>query len=98
MKPITWLRKFTDRGFRGYPLASLGFYGPDDRKASKVVLGKIDSQGAEPQLRRWIRETNDKELRYDVGLQKACAEEGIPKDGQARARLATRKAQSGSWQ
>jgi hypothetical protein len=60
MKPITWLRKFTDRGFRGYPLASLGFYGPDDRKA--------------------------------------CAEEGIPKDGQARARLATRKAQSGSWQ
>ena len=74
MKPITWLRKFAERGFRGYPLATLGFYGPDDRKASKVVLGLIDSQGAEPQLHKWIRETEDKDLRYDVGLQKVWIE------------------------
>jgi hypothetical protein len=39
MKPITWLRKFAKRGDQGYPVATLAFYGPDDKKASKVVLG-----------------------------------------------------------
>ena len=34
----------------------------------------IDSQGAEPQLHKWIRETDDKDLRYDVGLQKVWIE------------------------
>ena len=120
MKPITWLRKFAERGFRGYPLATLAFYGPDDRKASKIVLGMIDSRGAEPHLHKWIRETDDKDLRYDVGLQRVwieirglsfveieldvdeinrfCAEEGIPNDGHARARLAARKARKESRQ
>jgi hypothetical protein len=76
MKPITWLRKFTERGFRGYPLATLVFYGPDDRKASKLVLGIVDSKVDQ--------------------INQFRAEEGIPKGGQARARLATSKAQSES--
>ena len=29
MKPITWLRKLAARGFQGYPMATLAFYGPD---------------------------------------------------------------------
>jgi hypothetical protein len=74
MKPITWLRKFAARGFQGYPMATLAFYGPDDRKASKVVLGIIESEGGEPVLRKWVRETADKDLRYDVSLQNAWIE------------------------
>ena len=44
MKPITWLRKFAKRGNQGYPVATLAFYGPDDKKASKAVLGIILSK------------------------------------------------------
>ena len=47
MKPITWLRKFAHRGDQGYPVATLAFYGPDDKKASKAVLGIILSKESE---------------------------------------------------
>lgn len=71
MKPITWLRKFAGRGFQGYPVATLAFYGPDDHKASKAVLGIIEPEGAEPRLHKWFSDTRDKDLRYDVSLQNA---------------------------
>lgn len=74
MKPITWLRKFGERGYQGHPVATLAFYGPDDRKASKVVLGIIESEGAEPRLHKWFRDTGDKDLRYDVSLQNVWIE------------------------
>jgi hypothetical protein len=74
MKPITWLRKFAARGFQGYPMATLAFYGPDDRKASKVVLGIIEFEGGEPVLHKWVRDPADKDLRYDVSLQNAWIE------------------------
>ncbi|HYZ74036.1 MAG TPA: hypothetical protein VE641_13215 [Chthoniobacterales bacterium] len=69
MKPITWLRKFAERGYAGHPVATLAFYGPDNRKATKAVLGIIENEEAEPRLRTWGGETADKDLRYDVGLQ-----------------------------
>ena len=74
MKPITWLRKSVRRGDQGYPVATLAFYGPDAKKASKVVLGIIPSQGAEPQLRKWYRELPDADLRYDIKLQNVWIE------------------------
>ncbi|MBW0000606.1 MAG: hypothetical protein JO015_16025 [Verrucomicrobia bacterium] len=74
MKPITWLRKLTKHGHRGYPMATLMFYGPDDRKASKAVLGIFASRGAEPHLHKWFRDSPNADLRYDVGLQNACLE------------------------
>jgi hypothetical protein len=69
VKPISWLRKFAERSSAGYPVATLAFYGPDNRKATKAVLGIIDTQEAEPRLRTWGGETADKDLRYDVSLQ-----------------------------
>lgn len=74
MKPITWLRKLAKRGHRGYPIATLAFYGPDDLKASKAVLGIFPSEGAEPQLHKWFRDLPAADLRYDVGLQNAWIE------------------------
>lgn len=48
------------RGFKGYPVASVAFYGPDDRKATKLVVGIIHSEGgdADPLL-RWFSEEED---------------------------------------
>jgi hypothetical protein len=42
-------KEFADRGDKGHPIATLAFYGPDDKKASKAVLGIFASKGAEPQ-------------------------------------------------
>ena len=49
------LNKKARRGFRGYPLATVAFYGPDDRRATKVVVGIVAADGAEPSaLERWL--------------------------------------------
>lgn len=48
------------RGFRGYPIASIAFYGPDDRKATKMVVGIVHSEGGEANpLLRWFSEGED---------------------------------------
>ena len=39
------LRKKANRGFRGYPVATMAFYGPDDEVASKVAVGILPSDG-----------------------------------------------------
>jgi hypothetical protein len=74
MKSITWLRKFAKRGHRDYPLATLAFYGPDNKKASKAVLGIILSKDAEVQLHKWFRESPNADLRYDIKLQNTWIE------------------------
>ena len=74
MKPITWLRKFAYRGHQGHPVATLAFYGPNDKKASKAVLGVFASEGAEPQLHKWFAESPETDLRYNVKLQNTWIE------------------------
>ena len=74
MKPITWLRKIVKNGNRGYPVATIAFYGPDDKKASKVVLGIFPSNGSTVQLHKWFRESPDVDLRYDIKLQDTLIE------------------------
>ena len=55
-----WLRKKSKSGFRGYPMGSVAFYGPDDRRASKVAVGVVEAEGEETaHLRRWFSETGD---------------------------------------
>ena len=58
------LRRAARRGNQGFPIGTVAFYGPDDRRASKVVLGIIGYEGAEPQLQKWFSETVD--LRQDM--------------------------------
>jgi hypothetical protein len=69
VKPITILRKLAKQGHRGYPVATVAFYGPDDRKASKAVLGVIRAEGAEPELHKWFQDSSEADLRYDIKLQ-----------------------------
>jgi hypothetical protein len=54
-----WLAKKAKSGFRGYPVGTLAFYGPDDRRASKAVASVIVRENAEPDLRTWSSDTED---------------------------------------
>jgi hypothetical protein len=58
-QPDKWLRKKSKQGMRGYPVGTIAFYGPDDRRASKVVASCIRAEGAEPELLRLFSETAD---------------------------------------
>ena len=46
-----------NKGFRGYALATIIFYGPDNRIATKVACGIIVQEDSEPELmRKWLSE------------------------------------------
>jgi len=62
-QPDKWLRKKAKQGMRGYPVGTIAFYGPDNRRASKVAVSVIAEEGAEPKLHRWFSEAGD--LRTD---------------------------------
>ena len=52
-------------GFRGYPLGTIAFYGPDNEQASKVAVGVFLSEGADPEdMQKWFCATGD--LRRDA--------------------------------
>ncbi len=62
------LRKKAKRGFRGYPIATVAFYGPDDRRASKVAVGIVaDGSGEVVELERWFAEEADARSDLDIG-------------------------------
>jgi hypothetical protein len=61
--------KKANKGFRGYPIATIAYYGPDDTKATKVAVGIIAQEGGGTvALERW-RSTND--LRFDASIHAA---------------------------
>ena len=61
------LRKKARRGFHGYPVATIAFYGPDDTKATKVAVGIVLREDAEPDvLERWFSEAED--VRYSIRI------------------------------
>ena len=54
------LWKKAHRGFAGYPVATIAFYGPDDKIATKLSVGIIRAEGEEPAaLERWFSERVD---------------------------------------
>ena len=61
------LRKKADRGFSGYPIATVAFYGTDDKLAKKVAVGIVIAEGQEPAfLERWFTDSGD--VRGDHGV------------------------------
>jgi len=64
--PFKPLRKKAKRGFKGCPIATLMFYGPDDQRATKIAVGIIHREGEEAaELRRW---THPVDVRTDMGI------------------------------
>jgi hypothetical protein len=63
------LKKKARRGFRGYPVATVALYGPDDTYATKVAVGIVASEDADPDpLARWV--TEDRDVRSDPAIGK----------------------------
>src|SRR6516162_7196607 len=61
------LRKRAKRGLRGYPVATVALYGPDDTRATKLTVGIVPAEDAEAtDLRRWFSEGAD--IRNDAGV------------------------------
>ena len=59
------LAKKAKKGFRGFPVATVAFYGPDNRRASKLAVGIILAENQEAvELKRWFAEQGD--VREDI--------------------------------
>ena len=67
------LRNRARRGFRGYPIATVAYYGPDNRFASKVAAGIIlEEDGQVAFLERWF--SKDKDVRTDPAINQEIVE------------------------
>ncbi|MGH8628365.1 MAG: hypothetical protein ACREYC_24900 [Gammaproteobacteria bacterium] len=61
------LRKKADRGFAGYPVATVAYYGPNDQVATKVAVGIIAGEDQEPiAMERWFSEGADLRADHEV--------------------------------
>ncbi len=60
------LAKKARRGFRGYPVATIAFYGPDNTRATKVAIGIVRAEGAEPEMTRLFSDEGD--IRKDMEI------------------------------
>jgi hypothetical protein len=59
------LEQLARKGFQGYPLGIIAFYGPNDKSASKATIGIIKEAGGAPtHIKNWVFEKGD--LRKDV--------------------------------
>jgi hypothetical protein len=61
------LSKKAKKSFRGYPVATIAFYGPDNKKATKVAVAIVLTAEQEPaELRRWL--SDDCDVRTDAEI------------------------------
>jgi len=55
--PFKPMLKKAKHGFRGYPVATVMLYGPDDKTATKIAVGIVLGENEQPaELRRWVCE------------------------------------------
>jgi hypothetical protein len=48
------LAKKLKNGFKGYPVATIALYGPTDKKATKLAVGIVLREGANPdRIKKW---------------------------------------------
>ncbi|WP_293931589.1 hypothetical protein [Iodobacter sp.] len=60
----TWyqdkLKKKAKRGFNGYPIATVTFYGPNNQLANKIAVGIIvEEEGEVTALQKWFADDGD---------------------------------------
>ena len=64
------LSKKARKGFRGWPMATIAFYGPDLSRASKVVVGIVPGEGREViEMRKWFSNDGDVRREPAIGLE-----------------------------
>jgi hypothetical protein len=70
---IKRLRKKARKGHRGWPIATIAFYGPNLSQATKVAVGIVTSENAEAEpLRDWKVDTGD--IRADPSIAREILE------------------------
>lgn len=52
------ISKRVKRGFHGYPMISIAYFGPSESLATKVEVGFIEQENAEPMLETFSSETD----------------------------------------
>jgi hypothetical protein len=60
------LLKKARKGFKGYPVATVAYYGPDSQSATKVAVGLIEHEGAEPVMKKWFSPGVDARLNHSL--------------------------------
>jgi hypothetical protein len=67
------LRKRARRGLRGWPLATVAFYGPNLDQATKIAVGIVPTENAKvAELRDWKVDSGD--IRTDPGIAREILE------------------------
>ena len=60
LTPRERLRRRADHGFQGYPVGTVAFYGPDDRRATKVAVGIVHREGGRVgEMEKWLSDVSD---------------------------------------
>jgi hypothetical protein len=68
------LSKRSKKGFRGWPLATVALYGPDDSTATKLTVGIVPAEDEATDLRRWFsKEQTDNAVQ---GMRRLCVRGG----------------------
>ena len=81
-----WLKRRSKQGFRGYPVATIAFYGPTADVATKVVVSITRDEGHEiDPLERWFSESGD--VRNDLAITEKINH--FLKENQAKSIIAT---------
>jgi hypothetical protein len=65
------LEKKTRRGYRGEPVGTVAFYGPDNRVATKVVASVVEGD-EDMRLNKWFAENGD--VRDDDSIMQAVVD------------------------
>jgi hypothetical protein len=60
------------QGYKGYPIATVAFYGKDNLQANKIAVGIVTKFQTVGVLQRWFTETGD--IRDDVTILKAITD------------------------
>lgn len=71
--PKYWLKKRANRR-TGFPLATIAYYGADDRQSSKVVVGIFENGDAEEPatVRKWF--ASDGDIRSNIDFHRQIVE------------------------
>jgi hypothetical protein len=65
-KARDWLHKHASRRPRSYPLATIAYYGPTDRRATKVVVGILPRGDEVTFMKKWFSEDQDARDNTDI--------------------------------
>jgi hypothetical protein len=65
------LKDMAKKGFKGYPIATVTGYGPDDKVATKVSVGIVHSEDeSDPiDMKKWFSDTNDVRRDREINLE-----------------------------